>query len=573
MSRQRIVQGVVLVLAAAAVVLAIFGRGAVTRTIMGASSSACRLRLVELALATRETPSSDTLLARGGKAIPWPPLAHSGLVMSARAALPPEAIQADRGSIDEAALESHVGNAMRVLGCLAALAAALAARSLGSRRGEEPVDARASGWLGFAAAFAVVALPPTALASRIALVDSDLAVALLGSFELFLCARCIRARAMADLLPSALIAGLVAGLALLASRAAWPIGLAAIGALLLARRLGTKEERREVFRAAVLFGLAATVVLSFPNSSMGAESLWPSFALGWNGMLQPEDRRWLYALIVPAAAWLVASGPMNAERTLLLGFAAATFVLGALDARFEPAFAASLPPLIALALHEIAVRFTGRARRAALGSALTLLAFAAVMTHVHLRFDASAEPVDLAGLRWMRDHTPSSGPWNNSESIHNYAVLCDPRFAGAVAYYARRPALAASFSGVAVGDQERAAANALLLTDIGELTARMHAMNTPYLVATAPSCYDLLAGLGPAPRPAGDRTVLEQCLAFTDASLPDSIPGLERVFVSLERWPAREGGDAGTYANPPAFAIYKLTAPPPERAPAQLGAK
>jgi hypothetical protein len=264
---------------------------------------------------------------------------------------------------------------------------------------------------------------------------------------------------------------------------------------------------------------------------------------------------------------------MNAERTLLLGFAAATFALGVLDARFEPVFAASLPPLFALALHEIAVRFTGRARRAALGSALTLLAFASVMTHVRLRFDASSEPVDLAGLRWMRDHTPSSGPWNNSESIHNYAVLCDPRFAGAVAYYARRPALAASFSGVAVGDQERAAANALLLTDVGELTARMHAMNTPYLIATAPSCYDLLAGLGSAPRSTGDRTVLEQCLAFTDASLPDSIPGLERVFVSIERWPAREGGDAGTYANPPAFAIYKLTAPPPARAPAQLGAK
>jgi hypothetical protein len=91
--------------------------------------------------------------------------------------------------------------------------------------------------------------------------------------------------------------------------------------------------------------------------------------------------------------------------------------------------------------------------------------------------------VEIArGLRWMRDNTPSPGPWNAPRAQQDYGVLSVPARGAEIAWEARRPAVF-SVAGM-YGNLDTLSPTEKVMTLPGSVEFGMHSTGARYLVVT-----------------------------------------------------------------------------------------
>jgi hypothetical protein len=88
----------------------------------------------------------------------------------------------------------------------------------------------------------------------------------------------------------------------------------------------------------------------------------------------------------------------------------------------------------------------------------------------------------LQGLRWMREGTPSPGPWNAPRAEADWGVLALARHGEAIAYHARRPALQSRLSAMADPRRAQAAHELLASKDLAALERYMRLQSARYLL-------------------------------------------------------------------------------------------
>jgi hypothetical protein len=142
---------------------------------------------------------------------------------------------------------------------------------------------------------------------------------------------------------------------------------------------------------------------------------------------------------------------------------------------------------------------------------------------------------------------------------------------GALAYYSRRTAVAASVDGVAIDERQRLAARAMLSNAEG-LVRSMHAMNARYVVVCAPSAYDLdglcqIAESAASPDTFATLELLEGLASYYPPAPP---PGLECVYVSPEHWQCETPSG---FSSAPVFAVFGLASEDRSDAPAGVRAR
>jgi dolichyl-diphosphooligosaccharide--protein glycosyltransferase len=303
----------------------------------------------------------------------------------------------------------------------------------------------------------------------------------------------------------------------------------------------------------------------------------------------------LLAFAFPVAwALCLPSAFVRPDRThlLVLGALLATMTLG--QQRFGNSFAVPLACTFAVALHD------GLARAGAGGSSFATRAWwggmaacaLALVPSIRSVFATTAdEYADLldwraevvGGLRWMREGTPSPGPFNAPEHPQDYGVLSSWSLGHLIEYHARRPTIATNFGSFVGADGFREAAAALIETRPEELARRMRALGARYVVVTPRMVADLssilrVAGEDPSTlferTPAGVKVLGARArrsalwrLALYDGRPATPYPGLELVHAAR-----RVETPAGSRPRPgepsgPVISIYRLTAFDGEAAP------
>jgi asparagine N-glycosylation enzyme membrane subunit Stt3 len=92
----------------------------------------------------------------------------------------------------------------------------------------------------------------------------------------------------------------------------------------------------------------------------------------------------------------------------------------------------------------------------------------------------------LSGLRWMRDNTPSPGPWNDPLAEPSYGVLASWSDGHLIEYHARRPTVATNFGSFLGVENFQAAPDALLESDPDEFVRKLEALDVRYVVMRPP---------------------------------------------------------------------------------------
>ena len=492
------------------------------------AESAYRLRLAELTLAAGSAPETDRFLAHpAGAPVPFPVLLHGALAALARA-FPPE--PGAVGARSTRSGERLIGLARRGLPWLGALAAALGFVAVRRLPGAGP-------WAAGAAAALWAGLPQIVAAERVARVDPHALVAALLLAQLALLPGALRGRELSDVTLAAVAAGLLGGLALLADPAALVFEVCFAGALARAALARGGDARRDAWRATLLFSLTAAVVTILPPTEHGPRMAGLLPPLGGSSMVAGWTDAWFAWGVFPLA-WLVSlRGAREPERAFLAVLGPVALVAATLDGRFEVVFAVALVPTVAVAFGALAARGP---LRAVLGMLLILPALVPwVLDRPH-----PAGDVALArGLRWMRDHTPPSGPYNHPDARQDWCVLTAPSFAGLVVFHARRPVAAASFDGT-VSERGRRVARALLSPTPEDLADAMLELDARY-VAVSPAMLGDAAVRREGP---GSEGALQRLALPPENAPPDHYPGLELVYSS-NLWIAPGG---------PAISIYRL---------------
>jgi hypothetical protein len=202
--------------------------------------------------------------------------------------------------------------------------------------------------------------------------------------------------------------------------------------------------------------------------------------------------------------------------------------------------------------------------RAALAAALlvgALFALGAPLRAAAASRAGAAEVALASGLCWLRENSPSPGPFNQAEVAADWCVLTAPEWGAAVAYHARRAVVAARFAGAdsAAGPADRAASLALARTDAEALGAALGELDARYVVVSP-----LMArprSLGALPPESAFRQ-----LAFR---APDGEPAFASVLELVrasELWITAEGRAPEPGGGPapigPAISIYRVKATP-----------
>ncbi|MBK7645170.1 MAG: hypothetical protein IPJ19_19345 [Planctomycetes bacterium] len=176
-----------------------------------------------------------------------------------------------------------------------------------------------------------------------------------------------------------------------------------------------------------------------------------------------------------------------------------------------------------------------RERRWAIGIGAAVLAVHALAGFLVLPDMSLHETrVEIArGLRWMRDHTPSPGPWNAPRAQPDWGVVSVPARGAQLAWDARRPAVFSEAGEYGKLESLRAAESVLQARNAADLTRAMHGCGARYLVLSP-----LEGDVDPA---------------------PDS--GLVRRYASTRL--VDRAGHALAGPGLPAISIWEL--PPPEK--------
>ncbi|HVS09222.1 MAG TPA: hypothetical protein VMS76_05040 [Planctomycetota bacterium] len=526
------------------------------------SDDAYRMRLVELTLASRRAPAHDRFLAHpGGLDVPWPPLYHAALAFAARRVLPASSEDLALGGIDEQALERLAARSTPALGLLAVLVVFATVLRLAGSSGAAPAASvpRSRAALGAILAAAFYALLP-GVVEREALgrVDHHALAAVLALAQLGLVARALHARERSDATLASLLGGLAGGLAMLAAPESILTVAACAGVLLVqaVRRSGLAS--RDAWRGAVLYGAAAASLYTIAWPGSLRTGLLPDLAEP--SVLHGFGRSWTALVLLPAA-WLALWPSRRAPtRALVLSLGALALAGSLVDARFEGQLHVALACTLGLVFADRARTFAASPRRYAWALLVTAApAFAGWIE----RGSLSGSAARIAGLRWMREGTPSPAPFNSAAAIPDWGVLSAPDWGGSIAYHARRPVSAASFAGLGGDGRSEAAARALLFADPQGLLRSMRELDAAYVVVGP----ELLRELPSLVRQAGyapgsitgeavEGTVLWH-LAIGGGGA-DAVPGLERVFASQELASSGRAGAAG-----PVVSIWRRLADVP----------
>jgi len=180
----------------------------------------------------------------------------------------------------------------------------------------------------------------------------------------------------------------------------------------------------------------------------------------------------------------------------------------------------------------------------------------------------------VAGLRWMRDHTPSPGVWNIAEAEQSYCVLSSWAMGHLVEYHARRPIVATNFGSFVGEENFQASASALLKRNPEVFLDDLEALGADYVVVTPRMASDFasqarIAALPPAERAslftkkggkktfsAASKETAVWRLAVTSAGDAPTYPGLERVYASKETESIFGGNKPGP--SGPVISIWRV---------------
>jgi hypothetical protein len=459
-------------------------------------------RAVELALAGDVPAGRDRYLAHPeGAPPPCSPELSTALAALARTTCKPGREPASpellaTGGVAEGDLERLLLCLAPLGGLAAGLAAYLAARAIAPH---SPAPA-------LAAAAAAAALPAALLAERAGETVAEPWAAL----AIYLECRWIAAAAGGRDLSAATLGGMLAGaagaLAVLLSSSAAPLALGG-GIWLAARAARAAPERRaDGWRALAMFALVLVAVLAVAPA--GEAALLGRIASGMR-----------------TAGW----------------------------------WARALAPLAALA---VGLACAGRGRRLpSAGAAVVLIAALAVLG-APLRGAAAggseARRAIASGMRWLRDHSPSPGPFNQAGASADWCVLTAPEWGAAVAYHARRPAVAARFPSVGGPPALARARAALAVSDAPALSAALCELGASYVVvsplmARAPS----IAGL--PMESAFGRLAFPATRQDSDFASALELVHASDLWITAEGLPVVSGSDSTP--SGPAVSIYRATAP------------
>lgn len=500
------------------------------------SAGAYRLRLAELTLAGNRAPVRDRFLAHpDGATVPWPALPHAALAASARLALVQPGANPALADVDESRLAELAGRLGPWLGALVVL---LAFTSLWRLPGGTP-------WSAALAAGLYAFTPQIADLEGSARVDPQALVTGLGLLQLGSLSAALRGRELSDVTLAALLGGLCCGLALLADTAAILFLVAAVGTLAWQGLQREGEGRLNAWRAALLFAATALTVTILPSTEDGPRWAALTPLLAGQSMVTGWSWAWLAWGAFPLAWLALLRRPREPERVFLAGLGAVALVAGTLDVRFASVFFVALVPTLALAVADL-VR---RGRRGAavfallwIAPAFAPLALDAPPLGAPGARDAEHPTPFVRGLRWMREHSPSPGPFNQPDARQDWCILTAPASGGAVAYHTRRPVVAAGFDGV-TDEPGRTAVRALLAATPEEFVRALSRLGARYVVVSPAMLRD------PAILEQGARSrgALHHLALPPENAAADHYAGLELVYAS-SRW-IEPGG--------PALSIYR----------------
>ncbi len=572
--------------------------------------TADHLRRIQLALGTGHTPLDDHFLdAPRGAEIPEPPLFDAMLAAAAELALRAPGGPRETGSVDEEPLEQFLARIPFLLLLLTVFAVVAAVRALEQTASSDwaacaagllvvlpSLAAGQSGvariesasWLGALAAL-------IAWRSAVLLAARDpLDVVLAGLVLGFLASLALASGAAAILLvPLPVLAfwsfrsrgteltqgarrgGILYGIVLVVLgglaheslapsdhgglATSWIETLPWIGACALAPHLAAWliELWRAGKRARALVSAAGFVLLatlspraiaalgslagaSFHARAFAAELAGDSDrALAWTSLAFASVAALVGFAEVRGAALLV---PGSRARSSLFGLAA---LAAAVAACAFPLLSALAAPLAAIALGRALASLAQVRRNLAIAvGALALVASAAIGWTPRAPVAPRAA---IAGLRWMREGTPSAGPWNAAWTPKSWSVLAPWTAGGLVAYHARRPPLSSTWEPWLDRRESSAGLALAQAANAQGLVERLRALDVHYVLGGAWVAAEWRRSLDPCSaivREAYETGALAS-LVRGEAEVPD---GLHAVWTS-----APDPSDSG-----PALVIYEL---------------
>jgi len=290
---------------------------------------------------------------------------------------------------------------------------------------------------------------------------------------------------------------------------------------------------RRFFPLSVMLAAAAVIVILLVRSSepIGRVCVAWAQARELRPLFETQGARALFlaltplVLLVPAGWFASARHSIDPVGLYLLALSIGTLIAALIDPELAPWCVVAS----ALLLARVATRWGRgtRERRWVIGVGVAVLA-AHALAGLLVEPDMALHDtrVEIArGLRWMREHTPSPGPWNAPRAQPDWGVLSAPALGAEIAWQARRPAV---FS-------EAGAYGALAALHAGEKALRgeefvrsMHACGARYLVTTS---FDELQALDPG-------------------------WGLSSIYTSAHR--ADQSGHATQGEGSPAISIWEL---------------
>ena len=249
-------------------------------------------------------------------------------------------------------------------------------------------------------------------------------------------------------------------------------------------------------------------------------------------------------LLVPAGWFAIARAKLEPVGAYLLVLSVGTLVATLVDPDLAPWCVVAG----ALLLARVASQWGKgtRERRWVLGVCVAVLgahALAGLLVEPDMALHETR--VEIArGLRWMRDNTPSPGPWNAPRAQPDWGVLAVPSRGAEIAWQARRPAVfseAGAFGDLASLHAAQAALGAASAEDA---LRAMHSCGVRYLVSSpldGQAQFDAQWGL--------QRVYASPRLIDATGHAPGAL-GLAGPAISIWELPTPKRGDTGPQMTP-----------------------
>lgn len=296
---------------------------------------------------------------------------------------------------------------------------------------------------------------------------------------------------------------------------------------------------KRIYPVVVMSAAAVVIVVLALRSLQPVGRVWQAWlqARELRPLFQGQNRNLLLsltpiALLLPAGWWFVLQRKLEPVGLYLILLSLGALLATLVDPELAPWCVLSGALLLARVATEWGA--AARARRWTLGVCAAVFA-----AHVAAGLLVEPDPalhetrVEIArGLRWMRDNTPSPGPWNAPRAQLDWSVLGAPARGAEIAWQARRPAVFSEAGAYGNLEKLHTAEQALRGED---LVHSMHACGAHYLLT----------------------------LPIDLQHDPDPQWGLQRVYASARLVDAAGHASAGQGPRAPAITIWALPRPQP----------